>query len=124
LDCSTSHTVGQFAGALVPGAGGAAGAAKLAGPGSRLLGQGSRLFGRGSKFGHKGIFNRGPVRTGWGWQGSRTSGRDVFRTSWSRPGNRSGANHLDFDNLGLGTQGGLALGSFIWDDNESGEDCD
>jgi len=63
---------------------------------NKWIGKGSRLFGRGGRFGHKGIFNRGPIRTGWGWKGSATSGRDVFRTSWSRLGKRSYWNHLDW----------------------------
>ena len=55
---------------------------------SSSIGRGSALFGRGGQFGQKGIFNQGNFRTGWGWKGSRTSGRDVFRSSWSKPGNR------------------------------------
>jgi RHS repeat-associated protein len=44
---------------------------------SRWVGTGSRLFGRGGSYGFKGILNRGPLRTGWGWNGSR----NTFRTS-------------------------------------------
>ena len=124
LDCSTSHTVGQFAGALVPLSGGAAGAAKFAGSGSKLLGNGSRLFGRGGNFGLKGIFNRGRFRTGWGWQGTKNSGSHVFRSSWSKAGNRTGANHLDYDNFGLGAQAGLALSSFVGNSESDSDGCD
>jgi RHS repeat-associated protein len=47
---------------------------------NRYVGKGSRLFGRGGSHGYKGIFNRGRLRTGWGWKGSAQSGRHVFRT--------------------------------------------
>ena len=73
---------------------GPAAKAKLAN--SNLLGKGSKLFGRGGQFGQKGIMNQGTVRTGWGWEGTRQSGHDVFRASWSKPGNRSYWNHLDW----------------------------
>jgi len=35
------------------------------------------------------------VRTGWGWKGTAQSGKDVFRTSWSKVGHRSYWNHID-----------------------------
>ena len=122
LKCSKSHTAGQIAGSLVPGASGVAGAAKLAGPGSKLLGKGSQLFGRGGRHGSKGVLNTGPVRTGWGWNSNTQT--NVFRTSWSRAGNRSGANHLDFDNFGLGVLGGLAAGSLIENADSELDGCD
>jgi hypothetical protein len=63
---------------------------------SQRFGKGSQLFGRGGQFGAKGVFNQGPVRTGWGWKGTSQAGRDVFRTSWSKAGSRSYWNHLDW----------------------------
>jgi hypothetical protein len=63
---------------------------------SKLLGNGSELFGRGGKFGQRGVLNQGTIRTGWGWKGSASSGRDVFRTSWSSAGNRTYWNHIDW----------------------------
>lgn len=63
---------------------------------SKWVGKGSKLFGRGGQYGQKGILNSGRIRTGWGWKGTRTAGRDVFRTSWSKAGNRTWLNHLDW----------------------------
>jgi hypothetical protein len=63
---------------------------------SARVGKGSALFGRGGIHGAKGILNSGKVRLGWGWKGTRTGGKDVFRASWSKAGSRSRWNHLDF----------------------------
>lgn len=128
MECSKANKIGKFAGNFVPGSSAAAGAARLAGPGSKLLGKGSRLFGRGERHGHKGITNRGKVRFGWGWKGNRSNGRDVFRASWSKKGNRSWLNHLDYDAAGLASQAGLgalAAGDALMNSGESGSgNCD
>jgi hypothetical protein len=45
---------------------------------SRTFGSSSKLLGKG-KYGHGGWLNRGPVRIGWGWVGTKKVGRNVFR---------------------------------------------
>ena len=91
---SASRWLGKYVGreALLTVVG-AGVASKFSGPLSRLplLGKGGPLFGRGGRFGLKGVLNSGDVRLGWGWNGVR----DVFRASWSTPGNRSWWNHFD-----------------------------
>ncbi len=64
---------------------------------SRAFGVNSRFFGKAQKGVRKaGYFNRGKIRTGWGWSGKRKSGSHVFRTSWSSKGNRIRKNHIDW----------------------------
>jgi hypothetical protein len=67
-------------------------ASKFSGPLSRLplVGKGGQVFGRAG-FGGQSVLDAGAVRTGWGWNGAR----DVFRVSWSTPGNRTWWNHFD-----------------------------
>jgi RHS repeat-associated protein len=97
--CSSMYKAGGYAGdawgALFGTAGGARSISSTLAK-NKWFGNGSRLFGRGGRFGYKGLLNQGSVRTGWGWKGTSEAGRDVFRTSWSRAGNRSYWNHLDW----------------------------
>jgi RHS repeat-associated protein len=98
---SGAYTGGLVTGAAVStvatGGGGAGAAIGRFGAGSSLVGKGSSLFGRGGQFGAKGSLNSGKLRLGWGWKGTRSSGKDVFRMSWSSQGSRSRWNHIDFN---------------------------
>ncbi len=68
-------------------------------PFARSMGINSKLFGKGGTVSktassglkksvelRKGIVNRGPVRIGWGWQGSSKAGGFVFRLAFGWPG--------------------------------------
>jgi RHS repeat-associated protein len=72
-------------------------ATKLA-PYSKYTGINSKLLGKGGKAGavalRKGKLNRGPVRVGWGWKGSKNTGRYVFRVS---VGGKKWPYHKHFD---------------------------
>lgn len=68
--------------------------ARWLGPTAPITGRGGILFGRGGSFGARGILNRTYVRMGWGWKGTQTAGRDVFRFVIGGPG-RAVWDHLD-----------------------------
>ena len=98
--CSSSYRGGEIAGIAYDvawGLRGAAGLGKNALKNSKHFGKGSKMFGR-SRYMPKGVkstFNNGDgIRTGWGWKESIKN--DVFRTSWSKPGNRTYWNHIDW----------------------------
>lgn len=55
---------------------------------SKSLGISSAKFGRGARSGIQGTANRGNVRVGWGWKGTRKKGVDMFRVTWSTPSKR------------------------------------
>lgn len=60
--------------------------------GSHRMGFASRAFGHSRNTGIQGRYNVGRIRTGWGFH----NGHNVFRTSWSKPGQRVGRKHIDW----------------------------
>jgi RHS repeat-associated protein len=95
--CSKTYRGGEYTGytvGLLLVGGMTASPAPSSWANSSWFGRGSRLFGR-SRYGQTGILNRGPVRLGWGYNGTVSPARHVFRLSWSTMGNRTFWNHLD-----------------------------
>jgi len=74
---------------------------------ARLGGRNSFLFGKGAHEYRKGILNRGPVRIGWGWKGSKKNGHHVFRIAWGNKGTWSHG-HRDLFRLPRGRRWSLA----------------